>query len=114
MPDWCGWINDLKGKIDLVHVSSGALQKADVHVYPGYMLPLAQEIAEGTGLPTIGVGLLDDEGLLINALEDNRCTLAAMGRELLRSPNKTLELAQRFGQQELIPMQYQRAYKELL
>ncbi len=112
VPDWCGFINGLKGKIDMVHVSSGALQKADVHVYPGYMLPLAQGIQAGTGLPTIGVGLLSDEQLIINALEDDRCTLVALGRELLRSPNKLCELAAQYGRMDLVTKAYERAYLE--
>lgn len=110
--DWVRWLNALKGKLDMVHVSSGALQKADVHVYPGYMLPLAEQIKRGTGLPTIGVGFIDEDQLMMNALEEGRCDLIALGRELLRNPNKLNDLALRFGRQDLLTRAYERAYKE--
>lgn len=110
--DWVRWLKALKGKIDMVHVSSGALQRAEVHVYPGYMLPLAQEIKQGTGLPVIGVGMLEDDFLLMNALEENRCDLAALGRELLKNPNKFCDLARRFGRPDLITPAYERGYAD--
>ena len=112
--DWVNWLNALKGKIDMVHVSSGALQKADVHVYPGYMLPLAEEIRRGTGLPVIGVGFMDEDQLIMNALEEGRCDLIALGRELLRNPNKFNDLALRFGREDLLTKAYRRGYKEKL
>jgi len=112
--DWVNWLQDLPRGMDLVHVSSGGLQRAPVHVYPGYMLPLARQIKEGTGLPVIGVGHLDEDQLLINALENGSCDLVALGRELLRQPNKALALARRLGQTGLVPAQYERAYKETL
>ncbi len=110
--DWVSTLNSLKGQLDMVHVSSGALQAASVHVYPGYMLPLAEEIRAGTGLPVIGVGHLDEDQLIMQALEQGRCDLIAMGRELLRNPNKANDLAMRYGHPELVTTQYQRAYKE--
>ena len=112
VPDWVRWLNALKGQLDMAHVSSGALQAAKVHVYPGYMLPLAEEIHAGTGLPVIGVGHLDEDQLVMQALEQGRCDLAAMGRELLRNPNKANDLAMRCGYPELVTTQYQRAYRE--
>ena len=112
--DWVNWLNALKGKIDMVHVSSGALQKADVHVYPGYMLPLAEEIRRGTGLPAIGVGFIDEDQLIMNVLEEGRCDLIALGRELLRNPNKMNDLAMRFGREDLLTKAYRRGYKEKL
>ncbi len=110
--DWINWLNALKGRIDMAHVSSGALQKAEVHVYPGYMLPLAEQIRRGTELPTIGVGLIDEDQLIMNALEENRCDLVALGRELLRNPGKLNDLAMRFGREDLLTKTYERGYKE--
>ena len=110
--DWVGWLGGLKGKLDMVHVSSGALQKADAHVYPGYMLPLAEEIRSFTGLPVIGVGLIENWQLIIQALEEDRCDLVALGRELLRNPNKFLDMARLYGREDLITPAYARAYLE--
>ncbi len=109
--DWVICLNALKVSIDMVHVSSGALLHAPVNVYPGYMLPLAEEIRRGTGLPVIGVGLLDD-GLLVSALEEGRCDLVALGRELLKNPNKFFDLALRFGRRDLIAPAYERGFAD--
>ncbi len=76
------------------------------------MLPLAQGIQAGTNLPTIAVGLLDDEQLLMNALEDDRCTLIALGRELLRNPNKLCDIAAHYDKMDLVTKAYERAYLE--
>lgn len=110
--DWIKWLSALPRPMDMVHVSSGGLQKAPVYPYPGYMLPLARQIKEGTGLPVIGVGFLDEDQLIVNALESGSCDLVALGRELLRNPNKPCELAWRYGHQELVTKAYERAYKE--
>lgn len=112
--DWIGWIKALPRQMDMVHVSSGGLQKAAVRPYPGWMLPLAKQIRQGTGLPVIGVGFLDEDQLILQALESGSCDLAALGRELLRNPNKVNELAWRCGQPALVTKQYERAYKERL
>lgn len=109
--DWLGWLKELPRPMDLVHVSSGGLMKAEVHVYPGYMLPLARLIKEGLGLPVIGVGLLDQEQLIQNALESGSCDMVALGRELLRQPNKVLQLAKSLGRPELVAKAYERAYQ---
>ena len=110
--DWVRWLKELPRAMDLVHVSSGGLQKAPVHPYPGYMLPLAKEIREGSGLPVIGVGFLDEDQLIMQSLESGSCDLVALGRELLRNPNKVPQLAARYGKMELVTKQYERAYKE--
>jgi len=112
--DWIGWLDRLRGELDMVHVSSGGLEKAPVHVYPGYMLPLAHQIGQGAGLPTIGVGYLDDAQLIMHALESGSCELVALGRELLRNPNKFIDLALRYGRPDLVPPQYERAYRDQL
>ena len=98
--------------MDLVHVSAGGIQKAEVHAYPGYLLPLAAQIKRGTGLPVIGVGFLDDDQMILHALETGACDLAALGRSLLRDPNRVIGLAQRCGRGDLVPRQYERAYSE--
>ena len=110
--DWIKWIKGLPRKMDMVHVSAGGLQKASVHPYPGYLLPLAAQIRNGTGLPVIGVGFLDEDQLIVQALEGGSCDLAALGRELLRNPNKANDLAWRYGRPDLVTAQYTRAYKE--
>ncbi|NLE20472.1 MAG: NADPH dehydrogenase [Clostridiales bacterium] len=110
--DWIRWLAELPRKMDMVHVSGGGLQKAQVHSYPGYMLPLAEEIRRGTGLPVIGVGFLDEDQLILEALESGRCDLVSLGRSLLRNPNKVVDIAWRLGLTEWVPKQYERAYRE--
>lgn len=110
--DWTHWLSGLPRAMDMVHVSSGGLQKASVHPYPGYMLPMAREIRHATGLPVIAVGYLDDDQLLVHALESGACDLVALGRELLREPNKVNDLACRYGRPQEVTAQYERAYKD--
>ncbi len=110
--DWVQWLKALPRQMDMVHVSTGGLQRAKVHPYPGYMLPMAQAIRQGTGLPVIGVGFLDDDQLIMHALSSGACDMVALGRELLRNPNKVNQLAVRSGRPELVTKQYERAYKE--
>ncbi|MHC1786485.1 MAG: NADPH dehydrogenase [Christensenellales bacterium] len=110
--DWIKWLGELPRPMDLVHVSSGGLLKAPMPYYPGFLLPLAAEIRQGSQLPVIAVGFLEDEGLLVQALETGACDLVALGKELLRNPNKPLELAWRFKRPDLLPAQYERAYRE--
>lgn len=112
--DWIAWLKTLPRQMDLVHVSSGGLLKAPVRPYPGYMLPLAREIREGTGLPVIGVGYLDEDQVIVQALESGACDLVALGRELLRNPNKVNALAQRYGRDIPVTRQYERAYRDRL
>ena len=112
--DWVRWLKGLPRQMDLVHVSSGGLQKAEVHPYPGYMLPLARAIREGSGIPVIGVGFLDEDQSVIQALESGACDLVALGRELLRNPNKANDLAVRYGRPRQVTPQYERAYKDRL
>ena len=110
--DWIRWLSQLPRGMDMVHVSSGGLQKAQVTLYPGYMLPLARQIREGTGLPVTGVGFLDEDQLIMQALESGACDLVAMGRGLLRNPNRAVDLAWRYGRGDLVPKQYERGYRE--
>jgi 2,4-dienoyl-CoA reductase-like NADH-dependent reductase (Old Yellow Enzyme family) len=76
------------------------------------MLPLARQIREGTGLPVTGVGFLDEDQLIMQALESGACDLVAMGRGLLRNPNRAVDLAWRYGRGDLVPKQYERGYRE--
>lgn len=110
--DWIEWIKELPRKMDMVHVSAGGLQKAVVRPYPGYLLPMAAQIRNGTGLPVIAVGYLDEDRLMMQALEKGSCDLIALGRELLRNPNKLNELAISYGRPGLVTRQYTRAYEE--
>ncbi len=110
--DWIAWLKALPRPMDMVHVSSGGLVKAPVPVAPGYMLPLAAQIRQGSGLPVIGVGHLDDDQLILHAVQSGACDLVALGRGLLRNPNRVMDLAWRYGKADVIARQYERAYRE--
>lgn len=102
---------EVKDQLDLVHVSSGGVISTKIPLKDGYQLDLAKEIKEKVGLPTIGVGLINDPNLFISALEDDYCDLVASGRELLRNPFIMLEMLKTNDLSDKIPFSYYRAYK---
>lgn len=102
---------EVKDQIDLVHVSSGGVISAKIELKDGYQLGLSKTIKEKVGLPTIGVGLINDSNLFISALEDGYCDLVASGRELLRNPFIMLEMLKEHDLSDKIPFSYYRAYK---
>lgn len=102
---------EVKDQLDLVHVSSGGVVSAKIPLKDGYQLELAKAIKEKVGLPTIGVGLINDSSLFISAIEDGYCDLVASGRELLRNPFIMLEMLKKHDLKDKIPFSYYRAYK---
>lgn len=108
--DWIDYLNTIKEKIDLVHVSAGAIVNVRIDAYPGYMLDFAREIKKQTGLTTIGVGLLNNQDIIDYALKSDACDLVACGRELLRNPNLIQEIYKSTDQENRINKSYKRAY----
>lgn len=78
--------------LDVVHVSSGGVALAPIRPYPGYQVGFAQTIREGTGLPVIAVGLITTWQMAEEILMNSRADLVALGRELFRNPNFTLQV----------------------
>ena len=103
-------INGIRHEVDLVHVSSGGLMPDKVKDYPGYQVALAEQIRKECGLPTIAVGLISSEEMAEEILQNGRCDLVALGRELLRNPYWPVNTAVKHGVAGYVPESYERAF----
>jgi 2,4-dienoyl-CoA reductase-like NADH-dependent reductase (Old Yellow Enzyme family) len=87
--------------IDVIDCSSGGFKLPRennlVSRTPGFQLPFSEAIRTETGLLTMGVGLIRDAEPAALALEEGRCDLVALGRELLWNPNWSAQLAAEHG-----------------
>jgi NADPH2 dehydrogenase len=105
-------INRVKGLgIDLLHVSSGGNVIANIKLFPGYQLGLAQKMKEKTGLATIGGGLITDLKLSEFALNQNMADFIFYGRVLLREPYFLLNRADELKHEIIWPKAYERGRK---
>ncbi|MTI49346.1 MAG: NADPH dehydrogenase NamA [Firmicutes bacterium] len=104
-------INNIKEHIDMVHVSSGGIDIADINVYPGYQVKYSETIKEKCYIPTIAVGWITNYEQSEEIISNHRSDLVALGRELLRNPYWPIHEAMRKGIKISIPEQYERAIK---
>lgn len=95
--------------IDIINVSSGGVVPANIDVYPGYQIPFAEVIKEGTGLPVIAGGLITEPDMAEEILKNNRADFIFLGRELLRNPYWPLETANKLNEDIDWPLPYRRA-----
>lgn len=106
-------VDEIRPLVDLVHVSSGGLLPAKVKDYPGYQVSLAEQIRKECGVPTIAVGLITNEEMAEEILQDGRADLVALGRELLRNPYWPVDTAVRNGVPGYVPESYKRAFPKI-
>lgn len=95
--------------IDIINVSSGGVVPANIDAYPGYQIPFAEVIKEGTGLPVIAGGLITEPDMAEEILKNNRADFIFLGRELLRNPYWPLETANKLNEDIDWPLPYRRA-----
>ncbi|HEX3018334.1 MAG TPA: NADPH dehydrogenase NamA [Caproicibacter sp.] len=105
-------INEIRSQVDLVHVSSGGLLPSKIKDYPGYQVALAEQIRKECGMPTIAVGLITNEEMAEEILQNNRADLVALGRELLRNPYWPVDTAVKHGIDGYVPDSYRRAFTQ--
>lgn len=104
-------INLIKEDIDVVHVSSGGIQDADIDIFPGYQVSHAETIKEECNVPVIAVGLITEFEQVEEILSNNRADLVALGRELLRNPFFVLNMAKHNDDPDFpYPRQYKRSF----
>lgn len=103
-------IDLVKRNIDAVHVSTGGLISVPLKIYHGYQIEEAEIIRLSTGLPVIGVGLIDSFELVQNLLEEERVDFVALGRALLRNPFWLHQVAAGRGKIENVPASYHRGW----
>ena len=104
-------INLIKNKVDIIHVSSGAVVDTQIKTYPGYQVKFAEYIKDNCQIPTIAVGLIENSDMVEEILENERADMVALGRELLRNPYWTLQVAKKSGIEIEFPKQYERSFK---
>ena len=86
--------------VDVLHISSGGNVPAEVPVGPGYQLPLAEQVrraVSGTGVPVVGVGLIEEAAQAEQALITGQVDAIAVGRAALRDPYLPLRWAADLG-----------------
>jgi 2,4-dienoyl-CoA reductase-like NADH-dependent reductase (Old Yellow Enzyme family) len=96
--------------VDLVDVSSGGLDpRQQVPVGPGYQVPLARQVRDGSGLPVAAVGLITEPLQAEQVLADGSADAVLLARALLRDPHWPLRAAAELGDDLEWPVQYARA-----
>ncbi|MBU3206802.1 NADPH dehydrogenase NamA [Clostridium algidicarnis] len=104
-------VNLIKDKVDIIHVSSGAVVNTRIKTYPGYQVKFAEEIKNNCKIPTIAVGLIEKFDMVEEILQNERADMVALGRELLRNPYWILQEAKKNGIELEFPKQYERSFK---
>ena len=98
--------------VDLVDVSSGGnVPQQQIAVGPGYQVPFARAVREGSGLPTGAVGLITEPEQAEQVLAEGSADAVLLARQLLRDPHWPLRAADALGDDVDWPAQYQRAQR---
>ncbi|MGV8965987.1 MAG: NADH:flavin oxidoreductase/NADH oxidase [Cellulomonas sp.] len=79
--------------VDLVDVSSGGNVPAEIPLGPGYQVPAARAVREGSGLPVGAVGLITTPHQAEQVLVDGAADAVFLGRAALRDPMFPLRAA---------------------
>ncbi|MFE7563623.1 NADH:flavin oxidoreductase/NADH oxidase [Kitasatospora sp. NPDC057500] len=96
--------------VDLLDVSTGGIAPdAKVGSGPGYQVPFAQAVRNGTDLPVAAVGLITDPVHAQQILTDGHADAVLLGRELLRDPYWPRHAAATLGAEAPAPQPYHRA-----
>ena len=103
----------IQNSVDYIHVSAGGnAAKPDLmpDFKPLYQVDYAQAIKKAVHIPVIAVGLIttvEEAAALVN---EEKCDLVALGREMLRNPNFPQLAAQKLGKNESVNSSYVRAF----
>lgn len=102
---------DLAGHgVDLVDVSSGGLvPDVRIPVGPGYQVPFARAVREGSGLPVAAVGMITEPVQAESLLVDGSADAVLVARAALADPSWPQHAAARLGGDVHWPDQYARA-----
>lgn len=95
---------------DLIDVSGGGIHPDQrlPGTGPGYQVPYAEAIREGTDVPVAAVGGITEPTHADALVRNGRADLVALGREMLRHPYWPLEAAHELGAEVEWPVQYRR------
>ncbi len=99
--------------VDVIDCSSGGIEGpltlSVVPRVPGYHVPFAEQIRREAGIPTMAVGLITDPKQAEGYLQEGRCDLIALAREMMWDPNWPVHAAQTLGGADplaLLPQSY--------
>jgi 2,4-dienoyl-CoA reductase-like NADH-dependent reductase (Old Yellow Enzyme family) len=119
LPDRASWDVDDSARLapllaeagaDLIDVSGGGIHP-DQRLPgsgPGYQVPYAEAVREGSDVPVAAVGGITEPTHADALVRNGRADLVALGRELLRRPHWPLEAAHELGADAEWPVQYRR------
>ena len=99
--------------VNAIHVSSGGNQikpNKTPKIEPLYQANFAKAITQVVNIPVIAVGLITTGTEGEKLLEEEYCDFVAYGRELLKNPNLTFEMANELDKKEIINKSYKRAF----
>lgn len=102
---------DLAGHgVDLVDVSSGGLvPDAQITVGPGYQVPFARSVRQGSGLPVAAVGMITEPVQAEGILVDGSADAVMIARAALADPSWPQHAAAQIGGEVHWPDQYARS-----
>src|SRR5580704_7802224 len=99
--------------VDIIDCSSGGIEGpltlSVVPRVPGYHVPFAERIRREADIPTMAVGLITDPKQAEGYLQEGRCDLIALAREMMWDPNWPVHAAQTLGGADplaLLPQSY--------
>ncbi|MMZ63812.1 NADPH dehydrogenase [compost metagenome] len=95
--------------IDLIDCSSGGVVPANIEIFPGYQVNLADQIRSQAGIATGAVGLITSAVQAEEILGNERADLIFLGRELLRNPYWAYNAAKELRTEVERPRQYSRS-----
>ena len=96
--------------VDLIDCSSGGnVPKVRIPLGPGYQVPLAERVRNGSGVPTGAVGLITSAHQADEIVRSGKADLVLLAREELRDPYFPLHAARALGTPIAWPKQYLRA-----
>ena len=85
---------------DFIHISSGGMSPLQkITLAPGYQVPLARQVREASGLPTMAVGLITLPQQAEDILKEGDADLIAMARAFLYQPRWGWQAAAALGGQ---------------
>ncbi|MFB8030005.1 NADH:flavin oxidoreductase/NADH oxidase [Streptomyces sp. NPDC056465] len=96
--------------VDLLDASTGGnAAGVRIPVGPGYQVPFAARVKNGTTLPVAAVGQITEARQAEKILENGEADAILLGRELLRNPSWARHAARELGAEPHVPDQYHRS-----
>jgi len=95
---------------DFIDVSSGGVSpKQQITLGPKYQVPLATQIKNGTGLPTMAVGLITEPQEAEDIIVNGEADMVALARGMLYDPRWPWHAAAQLGAQVRVAKPYWRS-----